>query len=286
MIKKGFGVSHRPWTREEVLLAINLYCKTPYARLNQIYPEVKALAKLIDRTPSAVSMRCCNYASFDPVESQRVKGLVHASKGDKKIWDEVLEDWEAFILESERLLAERQHAAGASAEDMPPTQETNLNLPHSSDEKECFPQGDEKTCPARIRVGQQFFRKAVLTAYENRCCVSGLNHEALLVASHIKPWRDSDPKTERANPRNGLCLSALYDRAFDAGLMTLDDSLHVIFSSTLREHITRKVYSRFFAPYDGKKLQHPSVRFQPSATFLSYHREHIFEHQELSHELD
>lgn len=283
MIKKGFGVSHRPWTRDEVLLAIYLYCKVPYARLNQIYPEVKALARLIDRTPAAVSMRCCNYASFDPVESQRVKGLMHASKGDRKIWDEVFEDWEAFILESERLLTERQHAADVSAGIAASSGEGNSQPP--SVEEPYFPSGDEKTRPVRIRVGQQFFRKAVLAAYEGRCCVSGLNHEALLVASHIKPWRDSDPKTERANPSNGLCLSALYDKAFDAGLMTLDDTSRVIFSSTLREHTTVDVYSRFFAPYEGKELQYPSVRFQPSVTFLSYHRDHIFEHQELSHEI-
>lgn len=283
MIKKGFGVSHRPWTRDEVLLAINLYCKVPYARLNQIYPEVKALARLIGRTPAAVSMRCCNYASFDPVESQRVKGLMHASKGDRKIWDEVSEDWETFVLESERLLTERHHAADASAGIAASSVEGNSQP--ASDGEVCFPSGDEKTRPVRIRVGQQFFRKAVLAAYEGRCCVSGLNHEALLVASHIKPWRESDPKTERANPCNGLCLSALYDKAFDAGLMTLDDTLRVIFSSTLRDHATAEGYSRFFAPYEGKRLQHPSARFQPSVTFLSYHREHIFEHQELSHEL-
>jgi len=283
MIKKGFGVSHRPWTREEVLLAINLYCKVPYARLNQIYPEVKALARLIRRTPAAVSMRCCNYASFDPVESQRVKGLMHASKGDRKIWDEVLEDWEGFILESERLLTERQHDARVSPGNLTASGVDESQI--SSAGEESFPSGEEKIRSVGIRVGQQFFRKAVLAAYESRCCVSGLSHAALLVASHIKPWRVSDPKTERANPRNGLCLSALYDKAFDAGLMTLDDTLRVAFASTLREHTTAQGYRRFFAPYEGKGLQCPSVRFQPSEKFLSYHREHIFEQQAFSHEL-
>ena len=65
----------RPWTREEVLLTISLYCKLPYRKLRQSTPEVRELAVLLDRTPSAVSKRCCNYVQFDSVESQRVKGL-------------------------------------------------------------------------------------------------------------------------------------------------------------------------------------------------------------------
>lgn len=76
---------NRPWTREEILLAIHLYCRLPYARLTQRSQEVKDLAFLLGRTSSALSMRCCNYAQFDPVESKRVKGLLHAGKRDKAI---------------------------------------------------------------------------------------------------------------------------------------------------------------------------------------------------------
>ena len=79
----------RPWTREEVLLTINLYCKLPYRKLRQSTPEVKELALLLNRTPSAISKRCCNYVQFDPVESQRVKGFTRAAKLDKSIWAEI-----------------------------------------------------------------------------------------------------------------------------------------------------------------------------------------------------
>ena len=78
----------------------------------------------------------------------------------------------------------------------------------------------EAKASVKVRRGQQFFRQTILNAYGVRCCISGINVPRLLVASHIKPWRDF-PK-ERLDPRNGLCLSSLHDAAFDAGLITLD----------------------------------------------------------------
>ena len=68
------------------------------------------------------------------------------------------------------------------------------------------------------RVGQDFFRRAVLANYEETCCITGIADPRLLTASHIKPWgKDSD---NRHNPANGLLLSATLDRAFDRGLIS------------------------------------------------------------------
>ena len=127
----------------------------------------------------------------------------------------------------------------------------------------------------RVRIGQQFFREAVLTAYNRRCCVTGIAHDALLVASHIKPWKDSDPKTERANPRNGLCLSPLYDKAFDAGLMTIDDKYQINFSSLILRSTNEEAAAKFFHCYQGKELTLPD-RFTPEQHFFDHHRNHIF----------
>jgi putative restriction endonuclease len=99
-------MTDRPWTREEVLLAINLYCKLSYKKLGQTTPEIIGLANLPGRTPSAISMRCCNYVQFDPVESKRVKGLARDAKLDRSVWSEINSDWETFATESERLLTE------------------------------------------------------------------------------------------------------------------------------------------------------------------------------------
>ena len=259
-------MSDRPWTREEVLLTIGLYCKLPYRKLRQSTPEVRELAILLNRTPSAISKRCCNYVQFDPVESQRVKGFTRAAKLDKSIWAEINTDWNGFALRSDevrREFCENQTTSFSRGEASTfPTETT-------------FPIGLTKEQIVRVRIGQQFFREAVLTAYNRRCCVTGISHDSLLVASHIKPWKDSDPKTERANPRNGLCLSPLYDKAFDAGLMTVDDEYKINFSSTVLSSPQKEVAEKFFRCFQGKQLALPD-RFTPEQQFFEHHRNHIF----------
>jgi len=256
----------RPWTREEVLLTIRLYCKLPYRKLRQSTPEVRELALLLNRTPSAISKRCCNYVQFDPVESKRVKGFTRAAKLDKSIWAEINSDWDSFVTESEQIeqdIREKQHVL--------PAQKNVVTFPHDSS----FPVGFSREQIVRVRIGQRFFREAVLTAYDRRCCVTGIAHDALLIASHIKPWKDSDPKTEQTNPRNGLCLSPLYDKAFDAGLMTVDDGYKIKFSSLVLSSAKDETAQNFFNCYEGKKLSLPD-RFTPEQQFFEYHRNYIF----------
>jgi len=126
----------------------------------------------------------------------------------------------------------------------------------------------------RVRRGQQFFRQTVLNAYGVRCCISGINVPRLLVASHIKPWRDF-PK-ERLDPRNGLCLSSLHDAAFDAGLITLDKKLKVVLSSRLRSFFPQPTLEQNFIPFEGNSIRLPEKLTEPSAEFLSFHRRKIF----------
>jgi len=256
----------RPWTREEVLLTIRLYCKLPYRKLRQSTPEVRELALLLNRTPSAISKRCCNYVQFDPVESKRVKGFTRAAKMDKSIWAEINSDWDDFVTESEQVEQEIRE------KQLAPPAPKNVGVVFQDS---VFPIGISREQIARARVGQRFFREAVLTAYDHRCCVTGIAHDALLIASHIKPWKDSDPKTERTNPRNGLCLSPLYDRAFDAGLMTVDDEYKIKFSSSVLNGDTEKTTRSFFNRYEGKRLSLPDC-FTPEQQFFEHHRNYIF----------
>ncbi len=256
----------RPWTRDEVLLAINLYCKLPYRKLRQTTPEIRDLARLLNRTPSAISKRCCNYVQFDPIESKRVKGFSRVARLDRSIWMEINGDWETFAAECEQI-TNRFHKQLP----VPPSPTSVIALPDDAS----FPVGDSKEQMVRVRVGQRFFREAVLTAYNHRCCVTGMRHDALLVAGHIKPWKDCNPKTERTNPRNGLCVSPLYDKAFDAGLMTVDEEYRIVFSSSLLRSTPREVAQRFFCCYEGKQIFSPD-RFAPDQTFFDYHRRHKF----------
>ena len=205
-------------------------------------------------------MKLGNIASLDPaITSTGRAGLKRASANDRAMWDEMHSDWEAFAVESERAITAVQ------AEDESP------DRPTEDDHDD--PMGQDRTVVATARVGQSFFRKAVLSAYNERCCITGLSIPTLLVASHIVPWSHDD--SNRVNPRNGLLLSALHDKAFDNGLLTINDDMTVLVSS---KHMVSddEFFSMSVEAYDGRQIHLPE-KFQPGLEFLAYHREHIFQ---------
>ncbi len=122
------------------------------------------------------------------------------------------------------------------------------------------------------RVKQHFFRRAVLSSYRGRCCISGLSDARLLTASHIVPW--SNDKTNRLNPSNGLCLSAIHDKAFDRGLITITDNYEVLLSEQLKRNDDAFV-AQIFLPLERRRIELPE-KFIPSIDFLSRHRNEIF----------
>jgi predicted restriction endonuclease len=133
----------------------------------------------------------------------------------------------------------------------------------------------ETQATVKVRRGQQFFRQAVLNAYDIRCCISGINVPRLLVASHIKPWGKFP--NDRLNPRNGLCLSTLHDAAFDAGLITLDDKLSVVLSKRLRSYFPQPALEQNFVLFEGKPIRLPEKLAEPDVDFIRFHREEIFQ---------
>jgi putative restriction endonuclease len=127
---------------------------------------------------------------------------------------------------------------------------------------------------AQARRGQQFFRQSVLNAYDVRCCITGIQVPRLLRASHIKPWK---PFPEhRLDPRNGLCLSAIHDAAFDVGLITLDEKLRVMLSKRLRSFFPQPTLEHNFLLFDGQPIRMPEKLAEPDPEFVRYHREYIF----------
>ena len=120
-----------------------------------------------------------------------------------------------------------------------------------------------------VRRGQQFFRRAVLSAYSNRCCITGIADTDLLRASHIVPWSQSEEHS--LNPSNGLCLNALHDAAFDAGLLTLDAKLRVVLSRGLAKKMPKAVFVNYFQCYELCEIEHPE-RFSPDEKCLYTHR--------------
>ena len=98
------------WTREELILAFNLYLKIPFGRMHKGNAEIIYLSKLINRTPDAVAMRLSNFASIDPYHQSRgVTGLSGGRKQCQPIWDEFIQDKELLLFESERILAAKEN---------------------------------------------------------------------------------------------------------------------------------------------------------------------------------
>lgn len=245
------------WTREELIVAFNLYCKIPFGRIHIRNPLVIELAKAIGRTPSAVSWKLANFARLDPaLKKRKIAGATHGARGEIEIWKEFNDDWEKLAFESERLL---QKTAGEIAPAEEETQE--------------FPEGRTREALVRTRVNQGFFRAAVLAAYGGRCCITGLGIPQLLNASHIVPW-GIDVKN-RTNPRNGLCLNALHDRAFDCGLLTVTPDLHVKLSPKAKGSKVDRAVQELLWRFQDVVVSPPS-RFAPDVMFLRYHNEQVF----------
>src|SRR5688572_28409689 len=100
------------WSREELIIAFNLYLKLPFGRMHRSNPDVVHLATIIGRTPSAVAMRLTNFASVDPFHRKRgISGLTGGAKQCQPIWDEFNHNKEGLIFESERILAEKENVS-------------------------------------------------------------------------------------------------------------------------------------------------------------------------------
>ena len=248
---------HRDWTRDELIVAFNLYCKIPFGRIHIRNPLVIELARAIGRTPSAVSWKLANFARLDPaLQKRNITGAAHGAKAEVEIWNEFRSDWEKRVFESERLLAQ-----------------ITGHVEELEDETEVFPEGKTREAMIRTRVNQGFFRAAVLAAYGSSCCITGCSVSELLNASHIMPWA-VDVKN-RTNPRNGLCLNAIHDRAFDCGLLTVTPDLKVKISTKVTRKPSDVGTRELLLRYEDAAISLPR-RFAPDPEFLKYHNEQIF----------
>ncbi len=248
------------WTRQELLVAFALYCRLPFGRLHYKNPEIIRFSKAIGRTPGALAMKLTNIASLDPViTSTGRKGLRGASTNDRAMWVEMQSDWERFAIESEKATSEVESTESLDKETKQDDTPSRV--------------GEDHATHTTTRIGQSFFRTAVLSAYNGQCCITGLSLPALLIASHIVPW--SHDSAHRVNPRNGLLLSALHDKAFDSGFITIRDDLTVQVSGKHSVRIDR-FFSESIENYHGKPISLPG-KFTPDREFLAYHRERIFE---------
>jgi putative restriction endonuclease len=246
----------RDWTREETILAFELYCTIPSKDVTIKHPLIVEFARKFNRTPNSIVLKLQNFKSLDPnyTANGRV-GLSHFSKLDKQVVDEFINNWSKLSLKTNALRNELNLSAIHSY--IPPS----INF------------GYNKTVNSTTRIGQAFFRNSVLASYEKCCCITGLNFPELLRASHIKPWAKSDTN-EKVNPQNGLLLNALHDSAFDKGFITINHNYEIVVSSEIKKSKNAAI-SDYILKYNGEKITLPS-RFVPSREFIEYHNDVVF----------
>jgi len=96
-----------------------------------------------------------------------------------------------------------------------------------------LPNGTEAERLVIQRVGQDMFREALFAYWGGRCPLTGITDPTLLRASHIVPWAVCETDEQRLDVHNGLLLSALWDAAFDSGLVGFADDGAVLVGATL-----------------------------------------------------
>lgn len=115
------------------------------------------------------------------------------------------------------------------------------------------------------RVGQDIFRRALLEYWDSQCPLTGIADAPLLRASHIIPWKDCETDIDRLDVYNGLLLSALWDQAFDAGLITFGNDGLPTFSPALSKAARKEL-----------RWSNPIHLTDNHRARLDWHRSHYF----------
>lgn len=242
----------KKWERVDQVLVLKLYTELPFGHMDARNQNVKKLAELLGRTPGSVAMKLANYASLD--ETLDRKGLDGASKADRETWAEFIADVDGFFK-----MAEQLYSAA--------TGEIQYETVEDTDQTG-FQEGRTAVREVSVRLNQSAFRRMVLSAYDDKCALTGLGKKEMLVASHIIPWSAKD--AVRMDPRNGICLNSLHDKAFDRGLISFRNDLQMMRSPHL--NLPTRIEPLF---EEGVRLQ--PKKFMPLPEYLEYHRDVCFQ---------
>jgi putative restriction endonuclease len=252
------------WTRDELLVALNLYHKLTFGQFHARQPVIMEVAEKLERSADSVAMKLCNLASLDPALKLRgIKGLEGASALDRTMWDEFHHHLNEAAPASEQALRDLFEVgedselevlpkAGIQVHKKPPTADTEI------------------IANVKQRRGQDYFRNSVLNNFGGRCGVTQLGLRELLIASHILPW--GTHPNERLNVCNGLCLSRLHDAAFDRWLIAFDEDQRLLLSPRLKSELAQHIVAESFGRYEGEALKLPDDAVLPDAEFLAEHR--------------
>lgn len=249
------------WTEEQITIVLYEYCRNPFGQFSSTKPFVEELGRLLGRSSAAIVRKVGNLASYDPqMKARGVGGLGHTAKLDEVVWNKYYGHWDQLAYDAEILIAKLKNKE----------LEQSLKIDLSN-----LPKGEERKQEVKRRINQTFFRDTVLSSYENKCCITGINNAKLLNACHIVGW--SEDETNRTNPQNGLCLNVLFHKAYDENLIGISPDYEVFvsedfFGAKLKEvdSLTRE----YVMSYNKRKLIMPK-RFLPDRDLLAMHFEYF-----------
>jgi len=238
--------------------------------------DVQRLASFLHRTPSSVALKIWNIAAYDANRKAcgRV-GMKHGSKLDSQVWQWYAEDPDAFMeqcLDVLRRALLQANASNFTPAPLAPDRHSPLETATALLIDEHAPTREERPITMLQRVNQSYFRNSLLQNYHGTCCITGMQIPKLLIASHIKPWKASTPN-EKTAASNGPLLNAFHDRAFDQGLISIDDDYRIMVNHDKVRH--SDINDRWLYDFDGHEISLPAIS-QPSHEFIEYHHKHIF----------
>lgn len=247
------------WTEEQITIVLYEYCRNPFGQFSSTKKFVEELGKLIGRSSAAIVRKVGNLASFDPLMKARgVGGLGHTAKLDEIVWNKYYGHWDQLAFDAEVLIAKLRHKE----------LEQSIDIDLSN-----LPLGEERKQEVKRRINQGFFRDTILSSYENRCCITGINNTKLLHACHIVGW--SDDEANRTNPQNGLCLNVLLHKAYDEHLLGISPDYEIFVSDEFFGEKLKDVDNstkEYMRGYNKRKLIMPK-RFIPDRDLLAIHYE-------------
>lgn len=186
----------------------------------------------------------------------------HTGKLDEVVWNRYFGHWDQLGYDAELLLAKFKEKK------LEESLEESISIDIST-----LPKGFDRKQEIKRRINQDFFRKTVLSSYNYKCCITGINNPKLLQSSHIIGW--SENEENRTNPQNGLCLNIFFHKAYDENLIGISPDYEVFVSEKIfgnKPNYVDETTINYLQQYDKKKITLPQ-RFLPNKDFLATHFE-------------
>lgn len=267
------------------------------ANIHKVPEEVKALARLFRRTAGSITNKMLNLDGSrehgGSVEVELYAELALESEHYIRLYRLALFAGRQLGLEADLLPDYLGHLSGACTglvgQEEIGDQEIEIALREQQSNRSFWMNeqglGDPVTTrlvEQRVRHGQHRFARRVLQNFDHRCGFCGFSPGSLgmrrgLVASHIKPWKDSQPR-ERLDPRNGVAACPIHDVAFDQGFLTVNGGLRVHTAERLGVLVARDAVADhlFGRETVGRRLLLPVGSAPPGERYLRWHHDHVW----------